>query len=210
VPGGPLARRGARMATRRVIVQELVTVDGFVAGPSGELEFFEAVSDYSEVDQDNLSILGQVDTILLGSKTYRLFVDYWPTAEGELMAELVNSTPKIVFSSTLDRAPWGRWEPARVRKGSAVDHVQQLQREPGRDVMVWGSISLAQSLLNAGLVDEIQLRVIPTMVGHGRTLLTEDTDRQDLTLLEAKPYASGIVSLRYAVTRAATQATAKE
>jgi dihydrofolate reductase len=67
--------------------------------------------------------------------------------------------------------------------------------------MVWGSISLAQSLLQAGLVDEIQLRVIPTMVGHGRTLLAEDTGRQDLTLLEAKPYASGIVSLSYAVTR---------
>jgi dihydrofolate reductase len=197
------------MVTRRVIVQELVTVDGFVAGPSGELEFFEAVSDYREVDQDNLSILGQVDTILLGSKTYRMFVDYWPTAEGELMAELVNSTPKIVFSSKLDRAPWGRWEPARVRKGSAVDHVQRLRREPGRDVMVWGSISLAQSLLEAGMVDEIQLRVIPTMVGHGRTLLTEHSGRQDLTLLEAKPYASGIVSLRYAVTRAGTPATAK-
>ena len=56
-------------------------------------------------------------------------------------------------------------------------------------------------MLQAGLVDEIQLRVIPTMVGNGRTLLTNDTGRQDLTLLEAKPYASGIVSLRYAVTR---------
>jgi dihydrofolate reductase len=203
--GSCAPRRGARMATRQVIVQELVTVDGFVAGPSGELEFFEAVSDYSEVDQDNLSILGQVDTILLGSRTYRLFVDYWPTAEGELMAEFVNSTPKIVFSSKLDRAPWGRWEPARVRKGSAVDHVRQLRREPGRDVVVWGSISLAQSLLEAGMVDEIQLRVIPIMVGHGRTLLTEHSGRQDLTLLEAKPYASGIVSLRYAVTGADTR-----
>ena len=189
------------MATRRVIVQELVSVDGFVAGPSGELEFFGAVSDYSEVDRDNLSILDQVDTILLGSKTYRMFVEYWPTAEDELMADVVNSTPKIVFSSALDNAPWGRFEPARVLKGSAVDHLQQLRREPGRDLMVWGSISLAQSLLKAGLVDEIQLRVIPTMVGHGRTLLTEDTGRQDLTLLEAKPYASGIVSLSYAVTR---------
>jgi dihydrofolate reductase len=189
------------MATRRVIVQELVTVDGFVAGPSGELEFVEAVSDYSEVDQDNLSILAQVDTILLGSRTYRMFVDYWPTADHEPMAEVVNTTPKIVFSSTLDRAPWGRFEPARVRKGGAVDHVQQLRREPGRDVMVWGSISLAQSLLEAGMVDELQLRVIPTMVGHGRTLLTEDSARQDLTLLEAKPYTSGIVSLRYGVTR---------
>jgi dihydrofolate reductase len=88
-----------------------------------------------------------------------------------------------------------------VLKAGAVDHLQRLRREPGRDLMVWGTISLAQSLLIAGLVDEIQLRVIPTMVGHGRTLLAEDTGRQDLTLLEAKPYASGIVSLSYAVTR---------
>jgi hypothetical protein len=73
-----MPKRGDRMATRSVIVQELVSVDGFVAGPSGELEFFEAVSDYSAVDQDNLSILDQVDTILLGSKTYRMFVEYWP------------------------------------------------------------------------------------------------------------------------------------
>jgi dihydrofolate reductase len=192
------------VATRRIIVQELVSVDGFVAGPSGELEFFEAVSDYGEVDRDNLSILSEVDTILLGRETYRLFVDYWPTAEGELVADLVNSTPKVVFSSTLDHAPWGRWEPARVLQGSAVGHVRRLRREPGRDMMVWGSISLARSLLGAGLVDEIQLRVIPTMVGHGRTLLTEDTGRLDLTLLEAKPYASGIVSLRYAVPGADT------
>jgi dihydrofolate reductase len=111
---------GDPMATRRVIVQELVSVDGFVAGPSGELDFFEAVSDYSEVDAGQCPM-------------------------------------------------GGPFEPARV--------------------------------LKAGLVDEIQLRVIPIMVGHSRTLLTQDTGRQDLTLLEAKPYASGIVSLSYAVTR---------
>lgn len=195
------ASRVARMATRRVIVQELVSVDGFVAGPSGGLEFFDAVTDYSEVDEDNLSVLGEVDIILLGRETYRLFVEYWPTAEGEPVADAVNSTPKIVFSSTLDSAPWGRWEPAQVRNGSAVDHVHQLRREPGRDVMVWGSISLVQSLLEAGMVDEIQLRVVPIVLGRGRSLITEDIGKRDLVLLEAKPYASGIVSLRYAVTR---------
>lgn len=189
------------MATRRVIVQELVSVDGFVAGPTGELEFFDAVTDYSEVDEDNLSVLGEVDTILLGRETYRLFAEYWPTAEGEPVADAVNSTPKIVFSSTLDSAPWGRWQPAQVRNGSAVDHVHQLRRERGRDVMVWGSISLVQSLLEAGMVDEIQLRVVPIVLGRGRSLITEDIGKRDLVLLEAKPYASGIVSLRYAVTR---------
>jgi dihydrofolate reductase len=129
-----------------------------------------------------------------------MFVEYWPTAEDEPMAEVVNST-RSWCSRPRWTVPMGRFEPARVLKGSAVDHLQQLRREPGRDLMVSGSISLAQSLLRAGLVDEIQLRVVPTMVGHGRTLLTVHTGRQELTLLEAKPSASGIVSLRYAVTR---------
>ena len=193
------ARQQTRDGRRRVIVQELVSVDGYVAGPSGELDFFDKVADYSEVDQDNLSFLRAVDTVLLGTETYRLFVDYWPTAEGELIADAVNTTPKIVFSSTLDSAPWGRWEPARVVSGSAVDHVNQLRHAPGGDIIVWGSISVAQSLLGAGLVDEIQLRVVPIAIGHGRSLFTVDASRGGLALLEAKAYASGIVSLRYAV-----------
>jgi len=189
------AARHGRDEGRRIIVQELASVDGFVAGPSGELDFFDTVADYSEVDQDNLALLREVDTVLLGSETYRLFVDYWPTAEGELIAEAVNTTPKIVFSATLDSAPWGQWEPARVVSGTVVDHVNELRREPGGDVIVWGSISLAQSLLGAGLVDEIQLRVVPIAIGRGRSLFA---DKHDLTLIEAKAYESGIVSLRYA------------
>jgi dihydrofolate reductase len=193
------ARSAARAGRRKVIVQELVSVDGYVAGPSGELDFFETVADYSEVDQDNLLVLSSVDTILLGSATYRLFVDYWPEAKGEPVAHAVNSTPKIVFSSKLSSAPWGRWDPARVVDGSAVDFVDQLRRGRGGDLIVWGSISLVQSLLGAGLVDEIQLRVVPSVIGRGRSLFAGDAGRRDLTLLEAKAYKSGIVSLRYAV-----------
>lgn len=119
------------MATCKVIVEELASVDGFVADASGGLEFFDTVSDYSEVDQENLTVLGRVDTILLGSQTYRMFAEYWPTAEGEPVSEAVNSIQKIVFSSTLHSAPWGRWAPARVLNGDAVDHVRRLRSEPG-------------------------------------------------------------------------------
>lgn len=66
------------MAARRVIIQELVSVDGFVADALGRLEFFETVSDYSEVDQENLAVLADVDTIVLGRATYQMFVEYWP------------------------------------------------------------------------------------------------------------------------------------
>ncbi|MDV7245457.1 MULTISPECIES: dihydrofolate reductase family protein [Rhodococcus] len=186
-------------AVRRVIVQELTTLDGFVAGPSGELDFFEAVSDFGEVDRDNIDLLADVDLVLLGRNTYQMFVEYWPTAEGEVVAEVVNTLPKLVFSSTLGRAPWGSWEPAQVYDGNVIERVRQLLREPGGDVVVWGSITLAKSLLAADLVDEIQLRVVPVLLGRGQRLLDEDTGMHALTLLEAKGYESGIVTLRYRV-----------
>jgi dihydrofolate reductase len=185
---------------RKLIVQELISVDGLAAGPNGELDFFDAVSDYSGPDTDNLAILDAVDTILLGSVSYRMLSEYWPTADGEMVAERVNSIPKVVFSSTLAEAPWGRFGPATVVAGSPTDEVRRLVSQPGGDLILWGSLTLARSLLSAGLVDTLHLLVIPVVIGRGRQLLTEDTGA--LTLLEAKPYPSGIVSLRYAVAKA--------
>ena len=182
---------------RRVIVQELVSLDGYAAGPDDELDFFETVTDYSEVDADNLELLEDVDTVLLGAQTYRLFADYWPTAEGEPVAKAVNTIAKVVFSATLDSAPWGRWDPARVVGADAIDEVARLKQEPGGDLIVWGSLSLAQSLLRAGLVDVLQLRVLPIALGRGRPLIPPELGSLRLRLVEAKPYRSGIVSLTY-------------
>jgi dihydrofolate reductase len=186
---------------RKVIVQQLVSADGFAADPSGGLDFFGAVSDYAEVDRDNLEQISSVDTILLGANTYRMFVEYWPTAEDEPMSRAVNTVRKLVFSSTLETAPWGGWNPAEVVRGDAADHVADLRRQPGGDIMVWGSISLTRSLFEAGLVDELQLRVIPVLIGAGRTLTPDSGNPRAMRLDEAKAYASGIVSLRYAVAR---------
>ncbi|GAF51058.1 dihydrofolate reductase family protein [Rhodococcus wratislaviensis] len=190
---------------RRVVVQELTSLDGFVAGRSGELDFFDAVPDYGEVDRYNLHLLADTDLVLLGRKTYQMFSDYWPTeqARGEVVAETVNSIPKLVFSSTLDSAPWGDREPAQLWPGDAVERVEQLRQEPGGDMIVWGSITLARALLAAERVDEIQLHVVPILLGHGRRLLDEDTGMHALTLLESKGYDSGVVTLRYRVGRAA-------
>lgn len=182
---------------RKVILQELVTLDGFAAGTDGELDFFESVADYGEVDRDNLRILEDVDTIVLGAATYRMFVEYWPTADDEPVAKAVNTIPKVVFSSTLDRAPWGDWSEARLVRGSATEELASLKEGPGKDIMVWGSLSLAQSLLGAGLIEEVQLRVCPIALGKGTSLFTDETSALQLRLLEAKAYDSGIVSLRY-------------
>ncbi|TDD39741.1 reductase [Actinomadura sp. KC06] len=181
---------------RRLIVQELITVDGYVAGPDGELDFFDSVSDYSHVDRDNLQILEDVDTVLLGADTYRMFVQYWPTAD-EPVANTVNTMPKLVFSSTLNEAPWGTWQPAEVVKGDAAAKVADLKRQPGKDLMLWGSLSLARSLTRAGLLDELQLRVVPVAIGSGEKLFPDDLGRLDLELIEGKLYPSGIISTRY-------------
>ena len=98
----------------RVLVQQWVSVDGLVAGPNGEIDVFDAVPDFSASDRHNAALLDSVDEVLLGRRTYEEFVQFWPTAEGEALAPLVNALPKTVASTTLGAAPWGEHAPARI------------------------------------------------------------------------------------------------
>ncbi|MDX6265148.1 MAG: hypothetical protein QOH84_6836 [Kribbellaceae bacterium] len=177
---------------RRLIFQEFVTLDGYAAGPGDSLDFFDTVT--GRDDDDNLALLESVDTMLLGATTYRLFVDYWPTAT-DLLAPRLNALRKVVASSTLDAAPWGEWEPGEVVT-DAVAAVSALKAEEGKDIVLWGSISLFHSLLTAGLVDEVQLRVCPTVVGGGKSVFP--SGQFSLELIDAGPWATNGVLLRYA------------
>jgi dihydrofolate reductase len=178
-------------------LQEYVSVDGFAAAPDGDLGFFQSVVDFSEVDRDQRRLLEDVGTILLGAATYRLFVDFWPTAdpEDEPIAPQLNTIPKVVISSTLDSAPWGKWPEATVLRGDAAELVTGLKEQDGGDIILWGSLTLAQSLLTAGLVDEIQLFICPIAIGEGRRLFPAGV--VELELVAAKTYPAGLVSLRY-------------
>jgi dihydrofolate reductase len=178
--------------TRRLIFQEYVTLDGFAAGVGDELDFFDTVA---PEDDDNLELLERVDTMVLGARTYRLFADYWPTATDEDLAPKLNALRKVVASTTLDSAPWGDGEPAEVVT-DAVEAVAALKREDGKDLVLWGSITLFHDLLEAGLVDEIQLRVCPLLLGAGKPVFPAGTTL-GLHLIEAKPWATGGVLLRY-------------
>ncbi|WP_117212837.1 dihydrofolate reductase family protein [Allorhizocola rhizosphaerae] len=181
---------------RKLIVHEYVSADGFAAGPDGSLDWLTEVG--GEVDRLMLRELEGIDTILLGARTYELFVQFWPTPEskGELIADRLNATPKVVFSTRLDRAPWGAWPPAQVdASGSPVDSVAELKRRPGNAMVVWGSITLAQSLIEAGLVDEIWLGVAPVVLGGGRGLFASGARFE---LIGTQSFAdTGIVMIRY-------------
>jgi hypothetical protein len=107
----------------RVLVQQWVSVDGMVAGPDGETDVFDAVPDFSASDRHNTALLDSVDEVLLGRRTYEEFVQFWPTADGEALAPLINALPKTVASTTLGSAPWGEHPPARIVP-DAVEHIR--------------------------------------------------------------------------------------
>ena len=97
---------------RKVILQEWLTIDGFAAGPNGEIDFVTSNELNKYSDKDLLQYMDTIDTILLGAVTYQLFVEFWPTAttDIEIIADKLNETPKIIFSKNLDRAPMGKME----------------------------------------------------------------------------------------------------
>jgi hypothetical protein len=103
---------------RRVIAQLWMSLDGYVSGATGEGEIFAAVDDFADSERHNMALLDHVDVALLGRRSYESFVQMWPTAEDEPMAELVNNLTKVVCSTTLEEAPWGRY--AHLRGLSAM------------------------------------------------------------------------------------------
>ena len=117
--------------------------------------------------------------MLLGAETYRLFVGFWPTeaATGEVIAPQLNALRKVVVSSTLDSAPWGVGEPGLVIRDAVEDGARSSRAEDGKDIILWGSISLFHTLLTAGLVDEMQLRVCPMLLGAGKSVFPRAGDR---------------------------------
>lgn len=186
---------------RKLILEEWLSLDGYVADKNDNLDFFTNLSPeqnrYS--DQDQLKFLAEIDTILLGRKTYDLFVDFWPTAttDKEVIADKLNEINKIVFSNTLKKAPWGKWKEAEIVSGKAVDAIKKLKTLPGKNMVMWGSISVAQSLMKENLIDEYHIQLCPVLTGGGRNLFVEQLKLSELELLELRRYNTGTVFLNY-------------
>jgi dihydrofolate reductase len=180
-----------------LVVQEFVSVDGFAADASGEFGFADVISDWSPIDSDQMELMSRTGIVMLGRKSYELFVKYWPSAE-HVLAEHINTTPRAVLSQTLQSAPWGEWPAATVQRGSLTDTVGRLTETAApQDVLVWGSLTLTKSLLSAGLVDELRLIVCPIILGTGIAVTPDDPGQTTLTTVAAKPYANGAVQLSY-------------
>jgi dihydrofolate reductase len=186
---------------RNVILQEFVTLDGLAADSANSVDFIPAATQGDQsFGRQQLGFMDSIDTILLGRVTYRMFAEYWPEAtsgDDKQFAEKLNAIPKVVFSKTLERAPWGKWPDAKIVRTSAAEEVAKLKQGSGKDMVIWGSISLAQSLMAEGLIDEYQLIVCPVVLGSGKPLFRDKLDSIDLRLLKTKSFDRGTVLLAY-------------
>jgi dihydrofolate reductase len=188
---------------RKLVVQQWVTVDNIAAEEDGGLSFVsgEPFDDETTDDPFKNNLMGfidSVDTMILGANTYAQTKDYWPHAEeqGEYGAKLNNLT-KFVASSKLDDAPWGDFSAATVTRDPAAT-IRTLKEQSGKDIWLWGSLTLMRSLLDAGVVDEVRMLVCPASRGRGTRLFQ---DQQGLKLVEATGFENGVVLLRYAIER---------
>lgn len=147
---------------RKIVVYELLSLDGVAEDPD---TFFG----WDDVLDANLSaVIGSQDAVLLGRRSYDEWARFWPESTLEPFATFINTVAKYVVTSTpLDR----EWTNARVVEGGLVEFVRDLQDQPGGDIGVHASISVAQTLLAAGVVDELKLVIAPAIAGSGRRLL---------------------------------------
>lgn len=195
---------------RRIVAFNRVSADGYFAGPNGNLDW--VVQD-EELDRAAAERLPDADTILFGRRTYELFEGFWPHAvndsptapdphsAGRRSREIrdigiwINEATKVVFSRTRKAVPWAN---SRLVHEFDPREIDAMKSQPGKDMMIFGSGSIASQLTQHGLIDEYQFVVSPILLGSGLPLLSGVSARLRLDLREAKKYQSGNVMLRYA------------
>jgi dihydrofolate reductase len=182
----------------RIVVTEFVSTDGVIEDPGGAENFKYGGWSFEfdrgqEGDKFKLDETLASDALLLGRVTYEGFADAWPSREGEF-ADKFNNMPKFVVSSTLENP---QWKNSTVLKGDLVDEVTRLKSEQDGEIVVHGSARLVQALLEHDLVDELRLMVFPVVLGTGKRLFGETSDKKPLRLMDSKTVGDGIVILIY-------------
>ncbi len=184
---------------RKIIVTMWVTLDGFIAGPNGEMNWIMVDQAMGQYEDD---LVSSADTLILGRVTYQSFAGSWPyvpenpsVSEGEKeYARKLNSMRKIVFSKTLEKAEWNN---SQLVKEVLPEEIAKMKQEPGKDIVIYGSASIVQTLTNLGLIDEYQLLVHPVVLGSGKPLFAGIAKPAQLRLLQTKSFPSGVVGLYY-------------
>ena len=182
----------------RIVVTEFISLDGVIEDPGGSEDFkyggwsFE-IDRGDEGDKFKLDEALDADALLLGRKTYEGFAAAWPSRDGEF-ADKFNNMPKYVVSSTLKDPDWTN---STVLDGDLSEEVSKLRQDVDGDIVVHGSAQLVQALVENGLVDELRLMVFPVVLGAGKRLFGETSDKQRLRLSDSKTVGDGVQILTY-------------
>jgi dihydrofolate reductase len=179
------------MCVRKVVVYELLSLDGVAEAPDTFFGWDDAL------DADLAAVIATQDAVILGRRSYDEWAGFWPTSDVEPFATFINSVPKHVATSTpLDR----EWANSTAIEGRLVDFVRRLKQQPGGDIGVHASISVAQALMATNLVDELKLVVGPMIAGEGRRLL-DGVQARKLELIRSEMSPSGYLIVDYRVVR---------
>lgn len=178
--------------SRKIILDLAVTLDGFIEGPAGEVDWC-----IMDPDMDFTDFLNKIDTILYGRKSYDLWGQYIPESEvsdtEREIWELVHSKKKYVFSKKIS----GIVGNATLIKDNLKEEVSRIKKEPGKDIWLYGGASLITTFIDLGLVDEYRLSVHPVVLGAGKPLFSNIKQRLNLKLVDTRRFSSGVVQLCY-------------
>ena len=184
---------------RKVIFFMLTTLDGFYEGPNKEIDWHNVDEEFNQFAIDQLN---SVDVLLFGRVTYELMASYWPTeaatTNDPIVADKMNHLPKIVFSKTRASV---EWQNTRLVKENIAEEIAKLKRQPGKDLIIFGSSDLAVTLIQDGLIDEYRIMVNPVVLGNGKPLFKGIKDKLNLRLINARKFKSGNVLLYYESTK---------
>jgi dihydrofolate reductase len=181
---------------RKVKLQMQLSLNGFVAGPNGEMDWMtwnwdDALKKYVT------DLTAPVDCIIMGRKLAQGFIPYWadvasrPDDPQFLFGKIMHDTPKVVFTKTLEKS---EWENAVLAKGNLADEINNLKKQEGSDIIVYGGANFVANLIEDGLVDELHLFINPAAIGNGMSIFN---NKKNFKLVKATPFECGIVVLNY-------------
>jgi dihydrofolate reductase len=176
---------------RRLIVSNLMSLDGFFEGPNKNIDWFMVDEEFFDYARE---MLRAADTLLFGRATYEHMAAYWPAAPSDEIADKMNGLPKLVASRTLQQTSWNN---SKVIKGNVAEEIANLKQTPGKDIVLLGSSILASSLLQEGLIDEYRVILVPLLLGRGSPLFKNITKQIRFKLGETKLLKSGVTILYY-------------